>query len=160
MLPFVVDFWGLVPSWADWGGVNLIIHIEFVLAINIITEVFRQTFDVCNFHFKVKRFIKQITWLRIFFKRIFIQLLVTIFFTRDNIHIKLPIDLPICRHDRNLTWVIHQISQTLKHVKSLPQKKRFLLLIEWVLFGQQFLKVFLFIKLESIPHHHEFFLAR
>jgi len=55
MLSFVVEHRCVMPALTDWSSVSCFIHIEFVFAINIAAEVFRQARNVADLNFEIER---------------------------------------------------------------------------------------------------------
>ena len=53
MLSFVVEHRRMMPALTDWSSVRCFIHVEFVFAINVGAEVFRQVCNLVDLNFEI-----------------------------------------------------------------------------------------------------------
>jgi hypothetical protein len=127
---WVIELGRWVLALAHWGGVLGVIHVELVLAINIVAEVSRQVRNMSNLYLKVNLLVHKIHW--VIWQYFLIKLLISIFVARNNINMNLTINFMISGHNWNNSWIIHHVSKTLKHVKGLSQKNWLLFFKEWI----------------------------
>ena len=152
MVKFVVkEFRRLILAVADGGRVLGFIHVEFVLAVNVVAEVRGQVRDVRDLYFEVKLLVKKVRW--IFWQVVFVKVFVAVLVAWDNIDVNLSINLMICGDNWNDSGVVNHVSKTLEHVESLSQKNGLLFLKEWVMIWIKLLKQVVFVVIQCRPHH-------
>jgi hypothetical protein len=98
----------LVFAGADRGGVLGFIHVELVLAVNVVAEVRGQVGDVRDFYFEVELLVKKVRW--IFWKVVFVKIFIAVLITWDNVYMNLSINLMICGHNWNDSRIVNHVS--------------------------------------------------
>jgi hypothetical protein len=146
---------GCLPL-ANWSDVLLLVHVELVLDVNVGAEVCWEIGAVSYLDLKVKSLIDEVH--RVVCEQVFVQLFAAIFVTRNNVHMNCAINHVVNSHDRNVSGVVHQVSQAFKHVKTLSKQNWLRFLGERILFLVEFLKVILLVDLQSVSHHSKFVL--